>query len=124
MADIVLVNDDPDLVEIVQMVLQDDGHEVRTFTDAKKATELIVRAPPDLLVLDWMLRDTTGDEVLRKLRAAPSTSRLPVLVVSGSPGGEEKARLYGADAFLSKPFTADALLRSVAELWQTRGARA
>jgi DNA-binding response OmpR family regulator len=81
----------------------------------------MLRMPPDVIILDWVLRDRRADEVLRKIRREPSLSRLPVLIVSALPDGEERARLYGANAFLAKPFTADGLLRAVRSLQPERG---
>jgi DNA-binding response OmpR family regulator len=67
-------------------------------------------------VLDWIIRDSTGEEVLRQLRTDPATSRIPVLMVSAVQGGEITARTYAADGFLKKPFNADALLHAVQRL--------
>jgi DNA-binding response OmpR family regulator len=116
MARVVFVNDEVDLVDLCTLTLKEAGHEAFGFTDADRALEAMLRMPPDVIILDWVMRDRKADEVLRKLRREPSLSRLPVLIVSALPDGEERARLYGANAFLAKPFTVDGLLRAVQSL--------
>jgi two-component system phosphate regulon response regulator PhoB len=124
MARIVLLNDEPDLVELVEMILEQAGHDVQPFTDAADAMDKMLEAPPDLLILDWVLRDTTGEEVLRRMRRDPRSARVPVLIVSALPDGEQKARLFCADSFLAKPFNADELVRAAEELLARRGSAA
>jgi two-component system, sensor histidine kinase and response regulator len=116
MARVVFVNDEVDLVDLCTLTLEEAGHEAYGFTDANRALEAMLQMPPDVIILDWVMRDRKADEVLRKLRREPTLSRLPVLIVSALPDGEERARLYGANAFLAKPFTVDGLLRAVQSL--------
>jgi DNA-binding response OmpR family regulator len=116
MARIVLVNDEEDLVEMCKMVLEEVGHDVDGLIDPDRALDLMLQNPPDVIVLDWMMRDRTADDLLRQIRRASSLARAPVLIVSALADGAEKARLYGADAFLAKPFSAEALVASVDRL--------
>lgn len=116
MAHILLVNDEADLVEICEMVLEDVGYDVDALTDGNAAFDLARRTRPDLIVLDWIMRQSSGDQVLRQLRTEPATAKIPVLMISASHDGEIMARAFGADGFLRKPFNADQLIRSVQRL--------
>ena len=121
MARVVFVNDEVDLVDLCRLTLEEAGYEAYGFTDVDRAMEAMLRMPPDVIILDWVMRDRRADEVLRTIRREPTLSRLPVLIVSALPDGEERARLYGANAFLAKPFTVDGLLSAVQSLLAERG---
>jgi CheY-like chemotaxis protein len=120
MARILVVNDESDLVRICEVVLEDAGYEVDAFTDGRNALELAQRTRPDLVILDWIMKQPTGEEVLRQLRTDPATARIPVLMVSAIHDGDIKARTYGAEGFLKKPFTAEALLSAVQKVLASR----
>src|SRR5581483_4691907 len=121
MARVVFVNDEVDLVDLCRLTLEEAGYEAYGFADVDRAMEAMLRMPPDVIILDWVMRDRRADEVLRTIRREPTLSRLPVLIVSALPDGEERARLYGANAFLAKPFTVDGLLSAVQSLLAERG---
>jgi two-component system, OmpR family, phosphate regulon response regulator PhoB len=116
MARILIVNDEADLVDLCEMVLEEAGHECTALTDGRRALEMARRSRPDLIVLDWLMPQSKGDELLRQLRTDPETARIRVLLVSAMHDGEIKARTYAADGFLKKPFDADALLHAVRQL--------
>ena len=116
MAKVLLVNDEVDLVDILAIVLQGAGHETRACTEGRKAADLARRYCPDLILLDWKLRETDGGRVLSRLRADEVTRSIPVIMMSASPDGRSVAQKAGADAFLPKPFGADSLLEVVTEI--------
>jgi DNA-binding response OmpR family regulator len=107
MARILVVNDESDLVTICEVVLEEAGYEVDALTDGRRALELARRTCPDLVILDWIMKEPKGEDVLRQLRTDPATARIPVLMVSAIHDGEITARTYGAEGFLKKPFTAE-----------------
>lgn len=113
MARILLVNDEPDLVDLCRMVLQEWGHEVEALVHGRGVPEKVLGLQPDLVILDWNLGDTTAEHVIPALRLQAETAKIPILVMSALADGPFMARLYGADAFLRKPFTEEALLSSV-----------
>ena len=113
MARILLVNDEPDLMDVCQMALEIAGHTVATLTDASEALELAKRFCPDLIGLDWVMPDTSGVEVLQQLKSTPETRSIPVLVISALESLEHEARRLGAVGFLPKPFRAEELNRAV-----------
>jgi CheY-like chemotaxis protein len=113
---IIVGNDQPDMVELCQMVLEFAGHTVRTVTDGLKAVALARGWKPDLLVLDWMMPNLDGIGAVGVLRSDAQTRRIPILMMSGSDGAQEVAMRAGADSFLAKPFGAEDLLHSVTKV--------
>jgi DNA-binding response OmpR family regulator len=103
MTNILLVEDEPELGRIVMRELEAAGYSVRWAIDGPTALRMFEEAPPDLVVLDWMLPGMDGLEVLRRLR---QTSPLPVLMLTAR--AEEVDRVVGlevgADDYLTKPF--------------------
>ena len=101
---ILVVDDEPDLVELVRVNLDQAGFEVETAGSGREALAAVRRSPPDLLVLDLMLPDIDGYEVLRRLRA--SKVHTPILILSGLGSSDDKIKGLGigADDYLTKPF--------------------
>jgi DNA-binding response OmpR family regulator len=116
MSRILLVNDEEDLVEISEMVLKDAGFQVTSLTDGRMAADTAFRTHPDILVLDWDLTYITAEDVMRQMRMDPRTAKMPVLLISANVDGEVKARMYGVDGYLQKPFTAEQLEGAVRAL--------
>jgi CheY-like chemotaxis protein len=109
---ILLVEDHDDSREVMVSALQRAGYAVREAPDGRAALDVLDAQRPDLLVLDLMLPDFTGWELLRIVRASEDLRSIPVIVVSAyySPHRE-----LGAVRFVPKPASMDALLRAVRE---------
>lgn len=109
---ILVVDDEFDIADAVRTILEDEGYEVEVTGSGKQALDALDRRKPDLLILDLMMPGLTGTDLLEIVRAKPSTSSLPVVLMSavrpsaGAPPGSWQA-------FLPKPFTLDALLKTV-----------
>jgi CheY-like chemotaxis protein len=118
LAHLLLVEDDRELQTLMQTFLEALGHQVSISASGDDALRAAREHPPDLLLLDLMIRGMHGYEVLAALRKSPGADRIPVVVVSGGIGssGEREARAAGADAFLKKPFSLAALEALVAEV--------
>jgi len=117
---ILVVEDEPDLADLVALNLRQEGHEVVIAHDGATALAEIQRRQPDLLVLDVMLPDISGLEVCRRLRRNAQTIRLPVIMLTAR--NDEVDRVVGfevgADDYVPKPFSprelvlrVDAILR-------------
>lgn len=124
-ARILVVDDEPDLLELVRVNLRQAGYRVECAPNALAGLRALRAHPPDLLVLDLMLPDLSGMEVCRRVRAAQSTARLPVIMLTAR--GEEVDRVagfeVGADDYLTKPFSPRELtLRVQALLRRTQNA--
>lgn len=116
MAKVLIINDESDLVDIVAIVLQAEGHEAKACTEGRKAVDTARRYRPDLIILDWKLRETDGGRVLSRLRSEEATHSIPVIMMSASEDGRRFAQQAGADAFLPKPFGADSLVEVVTSM--------
>ncbi len=111
MARILVVDDDLNLLQMVKLMLQRVEHEVQTANSGEKGITLAAQWQPDLIVLDLMMPDVSGYEVLSKLRADPLTAKIPIIVLTArsQPMDKQTALQAGANAFLSKPVTAKEL---------------
>lgn len=105
---ILVVDGDPAIATLLRKVLEADGHLVVVAADGRIALERVGERRPDLVVLDIDMPEVGGFEVCRRLKTAPDTRLLPVLVLTGTgaAGGRRRAWDLGADEFLTKPFQA------------------
>jgi len=113
-AKILVVDDEPDILLMLRMALEDDGHEIVMAADGEMALARIAEHSPDLVVLDLMMPVLDGFGVLERLQAnGPS---LPVLVLSArnDQADVDRALGLGAAEFMAKPFDIDRLLAVVA----------
>lgn len=117
-ANILVVEDDPNILLSVQFLLQNAGHAVQTAADGLQAWAALQDAPPQLVVLDVMLPALDGFELCRRIRATAALKAAKVLILSAR-GGEaemEKSRQLGADAYMRKPFGTREFLETVSRL--------
>ncbi|RFZ90587.1 DNA-binding response regulator [Mucilaginibacter conchicola] len=109
---IMIADDDPAIVDAVEMLLEFEGYQVSSTVDG--ATVLDMREElPDLLLLDIWMSGDDGRDICRKLKSVPSTKNIPVIMISASKDIEQSARDAGADDFIAKPFEMDALLQKI-----------
>lgn len=122
---IVVVEDEPDIRELVVYNLMREGFEVVGIGNGHQGIAEIQRTPPDLVILDLMLPGLDGIEICRQIRAEPRTSRVPVIMVTAK--GEESDVVLGlgmgADDYIAKPFSPRELIARVKAILR-RGLRA
>jgi len=115
---VLLIEDEPNIMEAIRFILQREGWRVATHVDGATALEAITREAPDLLVLDVMLPNRSGFDILKDLRADAGTAELPVLMLTAK--GQEKDRAQaerlGASRFMTKPFSNDDIVSVAREL--------
>jgi two-component system chemotaxis response regulator CheY len=102
-AKILIVDDDPTTIKLLQMFLELDGFDVTTAPRGADVLPTAHASPPDLILMDYHLSDMDGVTVLRQLRALPAFERTPIVMASGMDV-EEEAIGAGATSFLIKPF--------------------
>src|SRR5262245_61412705 len=125
---ILIVEDDPDIAQLVARYLDKAGFTTEIATSGRDALQVVGVRPPDLLVLDLMLPQVDGLEVCRMLRAGTTTSALPIIMLTAR--AEESERIVGlelgADDYLAKPFSPGELVARVRALLRraNRGAAA
>lgn len=117
MAHILVVDDDPAIRQLLTDVLELDGYEVSVAVDGLAAAEAVRQSSPDFVILDLMMPGLDGFGVLEAIRAQPGEP-VPVLMLTAAAESEANARAWasGVDYYLSKPFTADAVLDLVDEV--------
>ena len=115
---VLLIEDEPNIIEAVSFILSRDGWDVSTHSNGRDAVEAVKRKSPDMVILDVMLPERSGYEILRDLRDGPDTSKLPVLMLTarGQTKDREMAERAGASKFMTKPFSNAELLAAVREL--------
>jgi len=129
---VLVAEDEPDIAALIAYQLTREGFRVETAGSGSEALDAVGREIPDLVVLDRMLPDLSGDEVLRQLKSEPATANIPVLVLTAKREQEDRIQglELGADDYLTKPFSprelvlrAQAILRRVQESGVTSGGR-
>jgi adenylate cyclase len=116
-ARILVVDDVPENVRLLEAVLDAHGYDVIAATDGNAALDLALSASPDLVLLDVMMPPPDGLAVCRQLRQQEETALLPVIMLTASEGSEKTTAIEaGADDFLPKPFDRDELLTRIRSL--------
>jgi adenylate cyclase len=116
-ARILVVDDVPENVRLLEAVLEAQGYDVVSAPDGQTALDLAVSAKPDLVLLDVMMPPPDGYAVCRRLREQEETAVLPVIMLTASEGSEKRNAIEaGADDFIPKPFNRDELLTRIRSL--------
>ena len=120
MADVLVVDDDPDIRSLLVMALTDAGFEVREAGDGEAALAELTKAAPDALVLDVMMPVLDGFEVLRRMKARGIAKGTKVLLLTTKKGERDRVRGWtgGVDEYLTKPFDPEELVSRVKWLLQ------
>ncbi len=115
---VLVVEDDPDIADLIRRYLQRAGFEVDVRVSGREALDAIAAAPPDLMVLDVMLPQVNGLEICRLVRADEKTAAIPIIMVTARADETERiAGLdLGADDYLPKPFSPGELVARVRAL--------
>ncbi|MBI4313546.1 MAG: response regulator transcription factor [Candidatus Omnitrophica bacterium] len=115
---ILLVDDDPKLLEMAEKYLTGQGFEVVTVGDGEKALERIWKVQPDLIILDLILPGMNGYSICSTLKKDPRFKNIPVIIFSQhiQETEEEIKLLCGADACLQKPFRGAVLMSKIQSL--------
>jgi diguanylate cyclase (GGDEF)-like protein len=115
MADILVVEDELLIARLLKETLEMDGYQVVTILNGEDAIQYALRETPHLIIVDIMLPDVDGFEVIQRLRDHPKTMHIPIIVLSALGEAEDKMRAYenDVDGYITKPFNTDELLARV-----------
>ncbi len=123
MTRILVVEDDPDIADLIRRYLQRGGFEVDLRASGRDALAAVAAAPPDVVLLDLMLPHVSGLDICRTLRADPKTAAIPIIMVTAR--AEESERIagldLGADDYIAKPFSPGELVARVRALLRRSG---
>ena len=119
---ILVIEDEPDIAEIIAVNLKHEGHNVFRVTDALQAERLIKTKLPDLILLDWMLPGTDGNTFAKKLRSDDRTKSIPLIMITARSSEEDKIQGLesGADDYITKPFSIKELNARIQALLRRR----
>lgn len=109
---ILVVEDDPDTMQLLNMILSDEGYDVLTASNGTLALEMLRKMGPDLVLLDWMLPGMDGLEVCRRAR---EISSVPILMLTAKTEAQDRVTGLdiGADDYVPKPFDHEELLARI-----------
>jgi two-component system, OmpR family, response regulator VicR len=113
---IIYIEDDPEMIDLVTLILRPKGFKVKGANGGREGLDLIAQVNPDLVLLDLMMPDMDGWEVYHQLKANEATSRTPVIIITAkSQAIDQVLGLYIAmvDDYISKPFHPQQLVESI-----------
>ncbi len=110
---ILVVDDEPDILEFLQELLELEGYSVSTTKKSDYLETLSNGGMPELILLDVFLSGKDGRDIVKHLKSQQATRHIPVIMFSAHPSAEETALAAGADAFIAKPFEIDELLAKI-----------
>jgi len=115
---ILVVDDDPDIVELLALNLEAGGYSVESAFDGEQALAMAKKMLPDLVVLDVMMPKMDGMQTLAELRVHPDTCDIPIVMLTAKASDADvwSGWKAGADYYLTKPFDVDELMRFISYL--------
>ncbi len=114
---VLVVDDDPAILEICSDLLQTEGYTVSVATNGQQALEQIRMDPPHVILMDIMMPVLDGVEACRQVKANPATAEIPVVLMSARTNLTRQSQdLASADALVAKPFDIDHLLNTIHDL--------
>ncbi|MGB5098136.1 MAG: phosphate regulon transcriptional regulator PhoB [Porticoccaceae bacterium] len=121
-ASILVVDDEPAIRDMIAVALEVAGFECLRAENARAAHALIIDKQPDLVLLDWMMPETSGLELLRRLRRDELTANLPVILLTAKTEEDNQVQGLdsGADDYITKPFSPRALIARIRALLRRR----
>ncbi|MBN1565001.1 MAG: response regulator [Anaerolineae bacterium] len=112
---IVVVDDDPEILKLITMLLRRIGATTNAFHSGQEALDYLAENTPDLIILDLMMPEVDGFDVLRHVRRQIRFNRVPVLILSAKtdPNSIREGLELGADGYVTKPYIANTLIDRV-----------
>lgn len=120
---VLLIEDEPNIIEAIRFILSRDGWIVETHADGASAVAAVTKKRPDIVILDVMLPGKSGFDILRDLRSDADHAGLPILMLTarGQKKDRDMAQAAGVSAFMTKPFSNSDMLEAVNALATSQG---
>lgn len=116
MTKILIIDDDPDIRALMNILMKKQGYDVETASHRKEAMEKLEIFRPTVVLLDVLLSGSDGRELCREIKSSEQMKHIPVIMFSAHPGAAENISSYGADDFITKPINTGLLLDKVGTL--------
>lgn len=115
---VMVIDDEPAIHKLLQAILEHEGFQIMGLEERKETRETVTRRRPDVIILDIMMPEVDGFQILKMLKEDEDTRDIPVLVltVRSLPEDREKAMSLGADLYMTKPFQPSELVEAVRSL--------
>ncbi|WP_417249021.1 response regulator transcription factor [Celeribacter sp.] len=115
---VLLIEDEPNIIEAIRFILSRDGWTVETHSDGGTAVDAVNAKAPDIVILDVMLPNKSGFDILRELRNSPDHAARPVMMLTarGQQKDRDMAEASGVSVFMTKPFSNSDMLEAVRAL--------
>jgi DNA-binding response OmpR family regulator len=116
MKKVLIIDDDPDVRTVMDVLMKKQGYGVETAFNREDALDKLEHFQPSVILLDVLLSGTDGRQLCREIKSADKTRHVPVIMVSAHPGAADNIGNYGADDFISKPINTETLLEKMDKL--------
>lgn len=113
MTKVLIIDDDPDVRTVMDVLMKKKGYAVATASDREDALVKLHDFQPSIILLDVLLSGTDGRELCRELKLSGEIGNVPIIMFSAHPGAAENIRSYGADDFISKPINTEKLMQKL-----------
>jgi DNA-binding response OmpR family regulator len=116
MTKVLIIDDDPDVRTVMNVLMKKQGYEVETAFNREDALSKLEGFRPSVILLDVLLSGTDGRELCQEIKKIGRMRAVPIIMVSAHPSAAENITSYGADDFISKPINTTALLEKLERL--------
>lgn len=113
MARILVAEDDELTRYLLQLSLEQQGHDIETAMNGREAIQMVIKSQPDVIVLDLMMPGLNGMDVIRTVRDVPDYQNINIIIVTGTAHPEKFPEVAEADLVLSKPIPIDDLIANI-----------
>ncbi len=113
MKKVLVIDDDPDILDAVQLVLETNGYTADVTTKGEETYEKVNQYKPNLIILDVLLSGNDGRHICKNLKSDKKTKDIPIIMISAHPTAKDSVKLCGADSFIAKPFSVVKLLEEI-----------
>lgn len=117
---VLVVEDNPDIGDVISMILENKGYAVVVFKNADGIQELLQDDQVDIIIMDMLLSGVNGTDICKKIKEDPALSPIPLIMMSAHPDAENICIKAGADDFVAKPFDLEDLLFKIAHFTNAR----